>query len=148
MTRIKRFKASKAKSDVLTLTTAKNAPTTAGKCKEWHSSKPRKPVNRVSTKRAEQLKEYYRLLRRWKPFHVCCGPSGQVIEPSEGYLTCSKTPIDCHHKYGKKGDLLCMQKYWIPLCRKCHNWVHANPESARRVDLLCPKGQWNTIPKP
>lgn len=53
---------------------------------------------------------------------------------------------DVHHKHGRLGDLLMDESLWIPVCRKCHNWIHNYPESARMFGLLALKGMWNRKP--
>lgn len=105
----------------------------------WFQAQKKKPagaksvrIAKVSVKRTEQLKEYYRLLRKWKRGKWC--------------QCCGETPIDCHHKRGKIHRLLCMVEFWIPLCRKCHDAVKSNPVWARAMGLLCAKGEWNKVP--
>lgn len=57
---------------------------------------------------------------------------------------CGKRHVDCHHTRGRIGALLMDQRFWKPLCRRHHEWVHAHPAKARELGLLCEAGKWNT----
>ena len=97
--------------------------------------KPRKPIRRVSAKRAVQLKEYKLKRDVFLTLHdvcACCGDD---------------TASDIHHSRGKIGRLLNETKYWFALCRRCHRQVTDNPIWARAKGLLCEKGKWNTCDK-
>ena len=49
-----------------------------------------------------------------------------------------------HHSRGKLGSLREDMKHWIPLCLKCHTFVHNNIDEARKERLICEKGLWNS----
>lgn len=93
--------------------------------------KPRKPIRRVSVKRAEQLREYHKRVKVWKRGKVCA------------YCGRNDLGIDCHHYRGRSGILLLMEKHWIPVCRPDHARIQADPAWARKHGLLCEKGKWN-----
>lgn len=40
------------------------------------------------------------------------------------------TSMDVHHKKGRAGKNLLDEDTWMALCRKCHDWIHANPKEA------------------
>jgi hypothetical protein len=108
----------------------------------------RRVIRAVSVRRAEQLKEYYRLLRQWKKGKKCAWPFLSHIENGVPIMTtCGLVPIDCHHSRGRLHELLLMQEFWIPLCRAHHDMVKANPGLAISYGLLCAKGDWNKVPK-
>lgn len=50
---------------------------------------------------------------------------------------------DVHHVRGRDGLLLFDVRYWRSACRRCHEWVQANPEKARLLGMLASKGEWN-----
>ena len=40
---------------------------------------------------------------------------------------------EVHHKLGREGLLLFDVRHWLPVCRTCHDWIHAHPiEAAAR----------------
>lgn len=43
---------------------------------------------------------------------------------------------DIHHRFGREGLLLFDIRFFIACCRKCHDWIHANPKTAELVGLL------------
>lgn len=49
-----------------------------------------------------------------------------------------RVSCDVHHSRGRLGSLLMDARFWIPVCRICHNWIHANPAAAREAGLLGP----------
>lgn len=52
---------------------------------------------------------------------ICLGTRVQGIE------------LDIHHKRGKIGDLLVDTRYFLPVCRACHNFLHDNPKIAKEL---------------
>lgn len=98
-------------------------------------AKVKKPryIKARTPKRAKEEREYHRLLKVWMIGRKCdC---------------CYSDKIECHHKFGRRGKLLCMTEYWIALCSKCHASVHDNPSWAITQGLLAPTGQFNSVPK-
>jgi hypothetical protein len=57
---------------------------------------------------------------------------------------CHKQATDIHHTRGKLGKLLCDERYFKPMCRTCHRWVHDNIQAAMDAGLICEKGLWNS----
>lgn len=87
-------------------------------------------MNRVSAKRAIQLKEYAKLRRRFLKQNPTC----QV---------CGKKPSrDIHHRKGRSNQLLNATEYWTAICRTCHDYLHLNPKQAQALNLIEPKGSW------
>lgn len=39
-----------------------------------------------------------------------------------------------------------MSRLWLPVSRKVHDWINANPKTAAAVGLLCPAGRYNEVP--
>src|SRR5678815_1206796 len=93
--------------------------------------RPSKRIRRVSPRQAERLKEYAKVKRQWLKTWWKCARRG-----------CRVGAIHIHHKRGRAGKLLLATEYWIPLCAGCHEWVHRNPEAARKEGLLAARGDW------
>lgn len=45
----------------------------------------------------------------------------------------TKYTLDCHHTHGRSGEN--MLKY-VYVCRECHNWIHGNPNEAKKQGYL------------
>lgn len=94
----------------------------------------RKPIRKVSLKRQRENREYRKLKREWRQALVLIGKWKCVC--------CWRNPDQSpHHKFGRGPNFLNMNT-WIPLCKQDHDWVHNNPEEARKLGLLAPMGQW------
>jgi hypothetical protein len=94
-----------------------------------HSRITRKsPLKRVSDKRAGWLKEYDSLKRKLGDEQRCERCMSAILIGVTG---------DWHHPAGRRTleDLLTV----IPLCRPCHDWVHAHASDAMAIGLLYPK---------
>lgn len=93
------------------------------------------PVKREKGRRlqrhtAKQLTDYKRLKVLM---------SGMICEFPECISTRN---TEAHHTRGRNGNLISDNRYIKWLCRKHHNWVHANPSEARKLGLLADKGDW------
>lgn len=49
---------------------------------------------------------------------------------------------DVHHVRGRSGALLLDKRWWEPLCRRCHRWIHDHPADARMQGWLAERGEW------
>lgn len=47
--------------------------------------------------------------------------------------------ISIHHAKGRKGSLLTDKRYFKPLCRAHHDWVHRNRKEAIECGLTYPQ---------
>lgn len=56
---------------------------------------------------------------------------------------CSGKTDDVHHSRGRAGTLLLDERFWLPVCRECHDWIHANIQKAREGGFICERGLWN-----
>lgn len=123
------------------------------------SKKPRKGLRAVSTRRRRELKEYAERRasflalpeNRWCPV-VAAGVceitrTGPVIEDET--LKCGirvtirkivpytkRRATDIHHKAGREGKRLNDEHHWLAVSREGHEWIHANPNEARRRGWL------------
>lgn len=105
--------------------------------KEWLARKsrigpkPRKPLRKVSQKRAKQLAVYRRARVQFlREFPVC--EACLVIDPD----SIPRKATDIHHMAGRIGEKLNDMNDWLPVCRDCHHWIHDNPSAARAAFLL------------
>lgn len=104
--------------------------------------KRRKPLKKISARRAEQLREYAKVKREWWNTLVYFNGGATPLCEFDGCLQESeKTP---HHARGRVHSLLTDTRHWRSLCRFHHAWVHAFPAKARNMGLLCELGKWNT----
>lgn len=86
--------------------------------KNMKPNKPRKPINKKSSKQKVNDDLYLKLRKIFlkKPENKLCA-------------VCKKTEAtEVHHKAGRIGRLLLYVAYWLPVCYDCHTWIHANPK--------------------
>ena len=86
--------------------------------------KRRKPIRKVSLKRAKQLREYLPKRNTFIAAHPVC----QMCHNARA--------TDVHHGWGRIGELLNDEEHWFALCRTCHDFIHRNPSTARRQGFL------------
>lgn len=54
---------------------------------------------------------------------------------------CGKKPSDdVHHSRGRVGLLLFDVRYFISLCRRCHNLTHDNPKESEKLGFMAQRG--------
>ena len=51
---------------------------------------------------------------------------------------------EIHHCRGRAKSLLRDKRFWMPVSRAGHRWLHANIAEARAHGWICEAGQWNT----
>lgn len=100
--------------------------------------KPRLRVRPVSKVRSARLREYSRAVALWK-----LKPENKMCR----YPGCDRKTTDCHHSRGRVGALLLDERWWVPVCARHHDWIHANPAEARDIGMIAAKGDWNTSPE-
>jgi hypothetical protein len=98
--------------------------------------KRRMHIRRESKTRAAQNRQYRKKVETWAVGKRCVFPG------------CGSRKADCHHTRGRVGALLLDERFWLPLCRRHHDWVVANPQRARELGLLCQRGHWNVPVQP
>jgi hypothetical protein len=102
--------------------------------------KARKPIRKVSAERSKRLRVYHIRRKLFLNVHTGC-----AVFPAH-------KATEIHHTRGRIGPLLNMSEFWVPVSRKGHEWINANPAEARKrtfygLPLLCAVGQWNTVPR-
>lgn len=50
----------------------------------------------------------------------------------------NRRATEIHHARGRAGRLLLDERFWVPVSRAGHRWIHDHPEAARRAGLLGP----------
>jgi hypothetical protein len=85
-----------------------------------------KPIKQRSDKRSAEEKEYGRERQKFLRAHKSC------VAKLSG---CKGRSCDIHHMKGRIGTLLLEQKYWISVCRECHEWIENNPKDAKLLGL-------------
>ncbi len=106
--------------------------------KHIHGSKKtipaRKPVRRVSKTRQKERCDY----RKRKDAYMIRQPFCQVCFKEKA--------IDVHHVRGTFKARLNDEKWWMSVCRKCHDFIHAHPSwSYARGYLVTRSGQEPTV---
>lgn len=101
-------------------------------CWSAHNSQPKKPtaikkpIPPRSSKREVQDAVYSVLRIKFLKEHIMC----------EAHLPgCTQSSTDVHHKRGRIGTLLTEIKYWLAVCRHCHDWIEAHPEESKEKGL-------------
>lgn len=109
--------------------------------------KPRKPLKRTtkprptSPKRQRESREYSKKRKAFLASKRFCEGKRFVGVCSENFVgqaihSCFNRPQDVHHKAGRLGGNFLNESTWLPVCRTCHDWIHAHPKEARALGLL------------
>lgn len=89
----------------------------------------RKPMRKVSKKRAGQNREYSKLRKQFLEEHPWC----EVILFFTGMILRAS---DIHHIDKRNGKRLLDTSKWLAVSRNGHDWIHANPKLARERGWL------------
>lgn len=95
---------------------------------EPKTSVARKPIRSRSQKRQKQESTYSKKRKSFLEEHPYC----EVPVPG----ICQHKATDVHHVDGRVEDDLTNEEGFKAACRKCHMWVHDNPEAARELGYL------------
>lgn len=104
--------------------------------------KPRKPLRKVSKKRAAEMARYPQLKRHFLNTHAFCVKCHTFVAAEDRQL---------HHFYGRVHQLLT----WVPGFRlvhsSCHEWIETHRNAAVKQGLRAPDNLFNrpslVIPK-
>lgn len=86
--------------------------------------KQTKPIRRLSKKRAAQNVLYLKKRRIFMQQNNTC----QAKLPS-----CSYWATEIHHKKGRVGILLTDDRFFLSVCRSCHDYIEENAEYAKSM---------------
>lgn len=87
---------------------------------------PRQKVKKVSDKRKVENEEYFKLRDKFLKENPECQAGIETI--------CTKESEDVHHMIGRGKELL-NTKFWLSVCRNCHNFIGENPIEAMKRNL-------------
>jgi len=104
--------------------------TTGCKCfYSWFESP--EPIKKISNKRKIENKEYLKVRKLFLESLIFCQVKG-----------CKGLATEVHHKKGRIGKLLTDIRYFLGVCRECHNkielepnWAKENGYSLNRLDI-------------
>jgi len=86
----------------------------------------RTPINKVSDKRAKELRTYAKLCSEFKKANPECQAK------LEG---CTWRTTDLHHMKGRENEMLNKVKYYLAVCRNCHDIIGAQHTRAKQLGL-------------
>lgn len=81
--------------------------------------KEKKPINKVSAKRAVENKEYARLRKDYLEAYPVC----EVVE-------CQRKATEIHHQHGRENEKLTDVNFFLAVCRPCHERITLDPKWA------------------
>lgn len=84
--------------------------------------RPKKPIRKVSKKRARQNAQYLKERAEFLDGKIC---------PITG-----RPATEIHHTNGRENERLTDKKYWLAVTREGHEKIHANPVWAREMGYL------------
>jgi hypothetical protein len=96
--------------------------------------KTRGKMKSASKERARQLAAYRKRLPDWfrdNPHCKACESLRWHRGGTSKWLI--KRTTECHHIRGRNGWLLLDEKYWLPVCRSCHEWITLHGKEARQL---------------
>lgn len=109
-----------------------------GKVPPFWKRKPRKPLRKVSPRRSAEAKVYRERKKVFLGEHTHCFSCKRFVY---GPLR------DLHHTRGRAGSLYLDERFWVMLCRHCHDVVHTHQKWAVEEGLLAGAGEWNVSPR-
>ncbi len=109
--------------------------------------KPKRPLPRVTKKRAKQLREYSIRSKAFLIRHPYCqafmedrGHKEDEVKMHGGFAPggFGQVPFstEVHHREGRIGEKLLDESTWMAVCNDVHMWIHANPSAARAKGWL------------
>lgn len=107
----------------------------------------RRPRTLVQVFLAEEKKLYREEARK---FIAENNEAGRFC-PVEWVINNRVVPVEeIHHQRGRgrggRSPLLRDQRFWLPVSRSGHAFIHAHPDEARKHGWLCERGLWNVPP--
>ena len=102
--------------------------------------KPRRPLKKVSDKRAGEMRVYRDRKAKFLLFHCHCFVCGEWIHLADREL---------HHVRGRAGKLYLDERFWEMACggmKGCHSKIHREPKWAIANGYLGGPGEWGVCP--
>lgn len=94
-------------------------------------SERRTRIRSVSKRQSKRNREYLKVRKEFLQHNPKC------------QAECHWPSVEVHHTRGKIGPLLCDTRFFLAVCRRCHDWIGVNIEAARAKGWICAKGLWN-----
>jgi hypothetical protein len=102
----------------------------------------KKPMKRsrlkpVSDKRKKEAAIYAKKRSEFLALHrhcECCPTRNAYEYGFNGLKNRFWMAQDVHHTKGRTGKNFLDEETWLAVCRTCHDWIHANPNTARALD--------------
>lgn len=101
------------------------------------SKRPPRHIRRMSPRQRVRIVEYHKR-RRWFLLNNPWCAWGLAQNPKRHIRA-----TEVHHTRGRIGSLLNDERFWLAVSQYGHEWIHAHPNDARKLGLLCQVGQWN-----
>ena len=98
-----------------------------------------KPIPRTTSRRARERSRYSRrvgIYKRRYPWCVACLTVWPNPWIGSSVIRCTD---DVHHKMGCEGQLLLDERWWMPVCRLCHDWIEDHGRAARELGFVLDK---------
>jgi hypothetical protein len=85
-----------------------------------------KKIKPVSTKRVKQNSVYTQVRQAFLYKNEFCKARLSI---------CTMWATEVHHMKGRIEDLLTDERYFLPVCRRCHDWIETHPHDAHDLGL-------------
>ncbi len=105
------------------------------------SLKSRKPVKKISRKKAKSDRIYLKMSREW-----LAEGGGRLDAIAMALKQPAKKATCIHHKVGRLGTLKFDKRFWCPTTLQNSLWPHQNIEKARELNLIAKAGEWCNAP--
>lgn len=113
----------------------------------WSQMKPVKPlvvktpvrIKKASTKRIKQNSEYSQVRHDFLYSNEFCKARLPI---------CTQWATEIHHKKGRIEELLTATEFFLPVCRRCHDWIEAHPVEAQDLGLSLSRLEEHVHQKP
>lgn len=81
--------------------------------------------------RAGQERIYNLRVKVWLRDELCAVAEAGLLDS-----TADTPATQCHHRAGRDGEFLLMEKFWLPVCQAGHDWIENNRDEAKKRGWL------------
>lgn len=104
----------------------------------------RKKMSTVSKKQSKVNREYTKVKAEYLAEFSWC-EACLKIRPLQSAFRVNRA-TDLHHVRGRGPKLTTDKRFFMALCRNCHDWIHQNGAKARELGLLAPIAEFGISP--
>lgn len=122
---LKRYAQLKRKKPILRVNSIVSSGSNSGISSKQVKPSKKKSIGKISISLAKKLKIYYNIRVVYLTLFQFC----KAQLPG-----CAGMATDIHHKWGR-GIYLCVIKYFLPVCRACHDRIGINSKEAIKLGL-------------